>query len=227
MRICERYAVSPMTIFARPNAASYPGCESICLYGATLRRRSVQFALMVCLLAGCASQSPVKSVEMLDERTGMTMGALLQPMAFVETGIYDLLVPDKQPSIVYIGPVEWDRSGDFTYLLWVQVAPGVGGHRLDDIRTRGAVNLQLDDGLVALSALELPAVASSPYRPMAPVGQTAYFSIDVALLKRMAASQRLALNVRAGDLTMVDFIPMQETRAALKQFMIDRGIAHD
>ncbi len=157
----------------------------------------------------------------------MTMGALLQPMAFVETGIYDLLVPDKQPSIVYIGPVEWDRSGDFTYLLWVQVAPGVGGHRLDDIRTRGAVNLQLDDGLVALSALELPAVASSPYRPMAPVGQTAYFSIDVALLKRMAASQRLALNVRAGDLTMVDFIPMQETRAALKQFMIDRGIAHD
>jgi hypothetical protein len=24
-----------------------------------------------------------------------------------------------------------------------------------------------------------------------------------------------------------DFIPMQETRAALKQFMIDRGIAHD
>ncbi len=157
----------------------------------------------------------------------MTMGALLQPMAFVETGIYDLLVPDKQPSIVYIGPVEWDRSGDFTYLLWVQVAPGVGGHRLDDIRTRGAVNLQLDDGLVALSALELPVVASSPYRPMAPVGQTAYFAIDVALLKRMAASQRLALNVRAGDLTMVDFIPMQETRAALTQFMIDRGIAHD
>lgn len=157
----------------------------------------------------------------------MTMGALLQPMAFIETGIYDLLVPDKQPSIVYIGPVEWDRSGDFTYVLWVQVAPGVGGHRLDDIRTRGAVNLKLDDGPVALSALELTVVASSPYRPMAPVGQTAYFSIDVALLKRMAASQRLALNIRAGDLTMVDFIPTQETRAALKQFVTDRGIASD
>jgi hypothetical protein len=192
-----------------------------------VRLRSIQFALIVSLLAGCASQSPVKSVEMLDERTGMTMGALLQPMAFIETGIYDLLVPDKQPSIVYIGPVEWDRSGDFTYLLWVQVAPGVGGHRLDDIRARGAVNLKLDDGPVALSALELPVVASSPYRPMAPVGQTAYFSIDVALLKRMAASQRLALNLRAGDLTTVDFIPTQETCAALKQFVIDRGIAND
>jgi hypothetical protein len=65
--------------------------------------RSIRFALIVTLLAGCASQSPVKSVEVLDERTGMTMGALLQPMAFIETGIYDLLVPDKQPSIVYIG----------------------------------------------------------------------------------------------------------------------------
>jgi hypothetical protein len=193
----------------------------------SLRLRSVQFALVVCLLSGCASQTSVKSVEMLDERTGMTMGALLQPMAFIETGIYDLLVPDKQPSIVYVGPVEWDRSGDFTYLLWVQVAPGVGGHGLDDIRARGAVNLKLDDGPVTLSALELPVVASSPYRPMAPVGQTAYFSIDVALLKRMAASQRLAVNIRAGDLTMIDFIPTQQTRATLKKFMIERGISYD
>ena len=123
--------------------------------------------------------------------------------------------------------MEWDRSGDFTYLLWVQVAPGIGGHRLDDIRARGAVNLKLDDGPVVLSALEQPVAASSPYRAMVPEGQTAYFSINVALLKRMAASQKLALNVRAGDLTMVDFIPTQETRAALKQFVIDRGIAND
>jgi hypothetical protein len=194
---------------------------------ASRRLRSFQFTLIVGLLAGCVSQSPVKSVEMLDQRTGLTMGALIQPMAFIETGIYDLLVPDKQPSIVYVGPVEWDRSGDFSYLLWVQVAPGVGGHRLDDIRARGAVNLKLDDGSVVLSALELPVVPSSPYRPMPPVGQTAYFSIDVPLLKRMAASHRLALNVRAGDLTMVDFIATQETRIALKQFMLDRGIAHD
>jgi hypothetical protein len=195
-------------------------------YKALLRLRPIRFALIASLSAGCASQSPVKSVEMLDQRTGMTMGALLQPMAFIETGIYDLLVPDKQPSMVYIGPVEWDRSGNFSYLLWVQVAPGVGGHRLDDIRARGAVNLKLDDGPVALSALELPVVPTSPYRPMTPVGQTAYFPVDVALLKRMAASRKLALNVRAGDLTMVDFIPTQETRAALKQFVIDRGIAN-
>jgi hypothetical protein len=193
----------------------------------SLRLCAVPLTLIACLLAGGASQSAVKSVEMLDETTGMTLGALSRPMGFIETGINDLLVPDKQPSIVYIGPVEWDRSGDFSYFLWLQVAPGVGGHRLDDIRARGAVNLQLDDGLVELSALDVQVVASSPYRLIAPVGQTAYFPIDVALLKRMAASRRLTLNVRAGDLTMVDFIPLQETRAALKQFIIDRGIAND
>jgi hypothetical protein len=188
--------------------------------------RSLQFVLMASVLAGCASPSAVKSVEMLDPRTGITIGALLQPMAFTETGTYDLLVPDKQPSVVYIGPVEWDRSGESTYFLWVQVAPGVDSHRLDDIHAHGAVNLSLDDGPVALSAMEITHVVSSPYRPVPPVGQTAYFSLDVALLKRMAASQRLVLNLRAADLTTIDFIPTQETRAALEQFVIDRGIGH-
>ncbi|MDB6085327.1 MAG: hypothetical protein JWN43_3208 [Gammaproteobacteria bacterium] len=63
---------------------------------AFVRLRAIQFTLFAGLLAGCASQSPVKSVEMLDEKSGMTMGALLQPMAFIETGISDLLVPPSE-----------------------------------------------------------------------------------------------------------------------------------
>lgn len=188
-------------------------------------QRAVQCAAIIVLLTGCANEPPVKSVEMLDETTGMTLGALPEPMAFIETGIYDLLVPDKQPSILYVGPVEWDRSGVYGYLLWVQVAPGVDGHRLDDIRTRGAVNLILDDGPVTLSVVEWP--AGNPYPAITPQGQTAFFSIDIPLLKRMAASRRIALNVRAGDLTMVDFAPLQETRTALQQFIVDRDIAEN
>ncbi|MDB6085326.1 MAG: hypothetical protein JWN43_3207 [Gammaproteobacteria bacterium] len=80
---------------------------------------------------------------------------------------------------------------------------------------------------MALSALGEPVATGSPYRPVTPVGQIAYFSIDVALLKRMAVSRTLALRIRAGDLSMVSFIPTQATRAALKQFMIDRGISYD
>jgi hypothetical protein len=177
--------------------------------------------MVVCLGTGCATQ---KSVERLDERTGMTTASMAQPLGFVETGIFDLLGPDKQPSLVYLGPVEWDRTGDYIYLLWVQVAPGVGGHKLDDIRAKGAFSLKLDDGSVALSALDIPVETRSPYRPIAPAAQTAYFSIDVPLLKRMAASRKLALALRAADLTTVDFAPMQETRAALNQFVVDRGL---
>jgi hypothetical protein len=43
-------------------------------------------------------------VEVLDEQTGITMAALSRPLAFSETGIYDVLVPDKQPSMVFMGP---------------------------------------------------------------------------------------------------------------------------
>ncbi len=43
-------------------------------------------------------------MEVLDEQTGITMAALSRPLAFSETGIYDVLVPDKQPSMVFMGP---------------------------------------------------------------------------------------------------------------------------
>jgi hypothetical protein len=188
------------------------------------RRRSLGGGLIACLLLGCAGQPRVKSVEMLDEQTGVTMAALLRPLAFSETGIYDVLAPDKQPSMVYMGPLELDRTGDFTYVLWVQVSQGVGGHSLDDIRARGALNLELHDGTVTLAALDQVAVAANPYQRVAPAGKTAYFAIDVALLKRMAASRTLKLNLRAGDLTMVDFVPLQDTQAVLTQFMVDRHI---
>jgi len=188
------------------------------------RLRSLLLLFMACVAAGCSGSSDIKSVEMLDQRSGVTIAALPQPMAFTETGIYDLLAPDKQPSVVYLGPVEWDRSGDYTYLLWVQVVPGVGGHALDDIRSRGTINMKLDDGTVELSPWESPSGVTSPYRPIDPVGQTAYFAMNAALLQRMAASDSLVLTLRAADLSTVDFIPTQDTKSALQQFVTDRGV---
>jgi hypothetical protein len=183
---------------------------------------------LACLLVGCAGHFPVESLERQDERTGITIATLAQPLAFIETGIYDPLIPDqKQPIMIYMGPVAWDTMGEYSYLLWFQVAPGVGGHRLDDIRSHGAVILQLDDGAVELSVLKIPTKASDPYSPILPVGEKAYFPINVALLKRMAASQRISLTIRAADLTMVDFKPLQEARAALEKFVTDEGAVDD
>jgi hypothetical protein len=183
-------------------------------------------AIFFLLLAGCAAQARLGSVDVFDESTGMTAGALPAPIAFMETGMFeDLANPaPKQASMAYLGPVEWDRSGEIKYMLWVQVAPGVGGHRLDDLRTPGSVNLRLDDGSMHLSAADLAKVTSHPYQSREPVGQAAYFAVDAAMLKRMADSQKIVLTLRAADLSEVDFVPTHESRDALQLFIRDRGI---
>jgi hypothetical protein len=195
------------------------------LHPSLVRLGAIQCALIAGLLVGCAGQAPVESVERQDERTGITVATLAQPLTFTETGIYDPLAPDQaQATMIYLGPVAWDRMGNYSYLLWVQLAPGVGGHRIDDIRARGAIRLQLDDGPVELTALTMPTKVGDPYPPIAPVGETAYFTADGALLRRMAASRRISLKIRAADLTPVDFLPLQETRGAFEKFVIDQDL---
>lgn len=189
--------------------------------------RSCLAIAIVIVTSGCASQSSVKTLEVLDESTGMTVVSLAEPISFTESVIVDPLATDMQPSRIHMGPVEWDRSGDFSYLLWVQVSPGVDGHRLDDLRERGAVTLTLDDGAVALSPLDVEKAPANPYRLTPPVGQTVYFRLDVQLLKRMATTRKIGLKFRGADLTMVDFVSNDETQTVFNQFMAERNIAAD
>jgi hypothetical protein len=174
------------------------------------------------LLAGCASMKPA---ETLDERTGTTVGALQDPIEFVETAQNAALV-GKRTSFAYLGPLEWDRSGDITYGLWLHVAPG-NDKPVGDIRSEGSVRLNLDDGSVVLSPIDTSVVGVGPYRPIAAWGQTAYFQLDVTVLKRMAASQKLDLNFRAPDESLVEFLPSHDTRTTLTQFLHARGITAD
>ena len=176
------------------------------------------------LLAGCASDKPA---EVLDERTGTTVGALEDPIEFVETAQNAaLVVGGKRTSFAYLGPLEWDRSGEITYGLWLHVAPG-NDKPVGDIRSEGSVRLDLDDGSVVLSPIDASISGVGPYRPVAAWGQTAYFRLDVAMLKRMAASQKLDLNFRAPDESLVEFLPSRDTRTTLTQFLHARGITGD
>src|SRR6202030_4584509 len=93
-----------------------------------------------------------------------------------------------------------------------------------DIRAEGSVRLNLDDGSVGLSPLDASIAGVGPYRPIAAWGQTAYFQLDVAMLKRMAASQKLDLSFRAPDESLVQFLPSHDTRTTLTQFLHARGI---
>jgi hypothetical protein len=177
-------------------------------------------------LAGCAGQSAIKPAEVLDERTGMTVGALQEPIEFVEKAQNAALSNSKRISFAYLGPVEWDRMGEITYGLWVHVAPG-NDRQVGNIRARGAVTLNLDDGPMVLTPMDMPGEGHGPYKPVVSWGQTSYFEFNAAMLKRLAASQKLLLNFHAVDNSMIEFLPSHETRNTLSEFARTRGITDD
>jgi hypothetical protein len=182
--------------------------------------------LLVGLMAGCASQPSTKPVEILDERTAVTFGALKKPIELLPSAQDAVLILRKRTTFAYLGPVEWNRSGAVSYGLWIHIAPG-NDRQPGDIHASSAAALILDDGPLGLSLIEAPKLGREPYRPVASWGQTAYFGLDVGTLRRMAASSKLELDVRAADGSTLSFSPTVDTRAVLKQYMQDRGITGD
>jgi hypothetical protein len=186
----------------------------------------IALILLVGLTAGCASQSSTKPVEVLDERSAVTYGALKEPIELLPSAQNGGLILRKRATFAYLGPVEWNRSGALSYGLWIHIAPG-NDRQASDIRASAAAALTLDDGALELSPMTAPKLGREPYRPVASWGQTAYFDLDVGTLKRMAASSKLELEVRAADGSTISFTPTVDTRAVLTQYMKDRGITGD
>ncbi len=179
------------------------------------------------ILLGLGACSSIKPAELLDERTGMTVGALAEPIELVESAHNAALVGGKRVSFAYLGPVEWDRSGELTYALWIHVAPG-NDKPIGPLASKNAVIMALDSGTVTLSPVEDPiGGGGGPYHPVAPWGQTGYFALDATLLKRMAASATLELEFRGLDDGRVDFKAGQDTRSTLTDFLRARGITDD
>jgi hypothetical protein len=191
-----------------------------------MRRLSIPAVFVLALLAGCAGQSSVKPVESLDERTGVTVGALKQPIELVPSAQFAAQNSRQRLIFAYLGPVEWNQSGTLSYGLWIHIAPG-NGVQPRDIRTPGALTLILDDGSLALSPVETPPLGRDPYQPVASWGQTGYYNLSVDALRRMAASQKLELDVRAADGSVIGFAPTLDTHAALTEYLRDRGITAD
>ncbi len=81
---------------------------------------------------------------------------------------------------------------------------------------------------VALSVVEMPTLGHDPYPPVVSWGQTAYFDLTVDTLKKMAASQKMELDVRATDgNNTLQFFASHDTRAALAAYVHGRGITDD
>ena len=178
------------------------------------------------LAAGCAGKSATKPVEVLDEHTGMTVGSLKEPIELTPSAQGAAANYGKRTTFAYLGPLEWDRMGTIGYGLWVHVAPG-GDPQPVNIRAPGAVTLFLDDGPIGLSPIDVPPLGFEPYRPVVSWGQTGYFDLSVEVLRKMAASEKLELDVRASNDSTMSFFPTRDSRPALQQYLRDRGITAD
>jgi hypothetical protein len=195
-----------------------------------MRRLWIPASLGIVLLGACAPPSSIKPVEYLDDRTAMTVGSLKEPIELVPSlhqgGLHLLGNLGKKVSFAYLGPVEWDRSGSIVYGLWVHIAPG-NDRPIVDIRSPSALTLVLDGATRALTPIDAPQLGRGAYQPVASWGQTAYFELTAEMLKQMASSEKLALNVRATDDTIVNFAATGDTRATLAAYVHSRGIIDD
>jgi hypothetical protein len=191
-----------------------------------MRIPMISVILLAGLAAACMSSSSTKPVETLDERTGMTVGALKEPIELVPSAQDAALVPGKHLSFAYLGPVEWNRSGALSYGLWVHIAPGTD-LQPGDIRAPAALTLILDDGPLGLARIEAPRLGMDPYRQVVSWGQTAYFGLDAESLRRMAASRKLELEVRAAGGSSMTFLPTRDTGDILSRYLRSRGITGD
>ncbi|MEA3161136.1 MAG: hypothetical protein QOD95_2684 [Gammaproteobacteria bacterium] len=197
-----------------------------------MRQLCIPGGLILVLLSACASQPSSKSVEYLDDRTAMTVGSLKEPIELVpnlrQSGGLPVLgsLVGKKISFAYLGPVEWDRSGAIVYGLWIHIAPG-NDRPIADIRSPTALTLVLDGGTRVLTPIDAPQLGRGAYQAAASWGQTAYFELTVEMLKQMAASVKLELNVRAADDSIVNFIAGGDTRETLTDYLHSRGITDD
>jgi hypothetical protein len=198
--------------------------------------------LLLGLMAGCASRSagqPAdpfaspfaaksvgKSIEVLDERTGMTLATLKEPIELLPNVQNTVLGFGKRSSFAYLGPVEWNRMGTISYGLWIHIAPG-SDRQAGDIHTPGAVALILDDGPLTLSPIPAPGFGRDAYPQVVGWGQMAYFDLTVEMLRHIAASRKIELDVHAVDESIIDFTCAKDVRATLTAYMTGRGITAD
>lgn len=164
------------------------------------------------LLVGCAaapsSGEPV--VERLDDRTAVTVVTLPAPLLYARTGAGTALVP---ASDIAIGPVEVNRMGERSYLLWTSLV----GYDGPPLRLR-LVATQLVVEPTPLVAPRLP-FTLSPYRSSGAGAGDQYYAISRADLKRLEGRADLAVEIAASDGGWVRFEPWEPTAAALDAFI--------
>jgi hypothetical protein len=187
-------------------------------------RRIIAALFGLALGGGCTHQALIESNERLDERSGISVAVLHEPIEFVESAGLGI---GGRNSFAYLGPVEWDRMGEIRYGLWVHLAPG-NGRKIADIKTPAAVRVVFDDGAWTLTPLEdAPKLGQEPYQTQVTWGQAGYFALDVDSLKRLAGNRIVSMDFLAEDGAAAHFEPGSDTRATFAQYLKANHITAD
>jgi len=125
--------------------------------------------LLLGLNLGCAGHSSVKSVELLDARTGVTVAVLKTPIELLPNAQYAAQIPPKRLKLCLPGSGRMESQRHLSYGLWIHIAPGNDGPP-GDLDAAAALTLMLDDGPLALSRMEAPMLGRPPYQSVAFLG---------------------------------------------------------
>lgn len=178
--------------------------------------------LGICFGPGCANHA-VRPVEVLDQRTGVTVSVLEKPVEFVQIAGVPF---GKRANFAYLGPVEWNRMGEYSYGLWLHVAPGDDA-QIADIHAPSAVTLLLDGIPWVLEPAEPPGLVGDAYRPVVSWGQTGYFDLTAQRLLRLAGASQIELQCRGADGSVIALRPGRDAQAQLSGYVRGRHLSAD
>ena len=177
--------------------------------------------LATAVVTGCASVPQDKPLrERLDDATGATVTTLERPMAFYRER--PMLAANAR-DYIYIGPVEVNRSGELTYMLWATYASTIDRGRGSGLRVPARAYLMLDGTPLELTAANRPAhrrQALGEWLYVAPIvgGNRVLYDLTRAQVVAITSASDLGLVTEQEDGATAEFEAWRDSTAELARF---------
>lgn len=177
--------------------------------------------LATAVVTGCASVPQDKPLrERLDDNTGATMTTLERPMAFYRE---QPMLAANARDYVYLGPVEVNRSGELTYMLWAAYASTIDRGRGSGLRVPTRAYLMLDGAPLELIAADRPAhrrEALGEWLYDSPIvgGNRVLYEVTRAQVVAITNARQLRLVTEEDGGAIAEFEPWRESTSEFGRF---------
>lgn len=180
-------------------------------------RRNPASLVVVLLIAGCATAPSSQPLpQWLDRNTGATVTTLPEPLSFFHSR--PMLAANAR-DYVYAGPVEVNRTGERTYLLWVAYCSTIDriGIPVDRVPASGYLVL---DGVPMdlIHARQAPEMARPVYEPAVAGGEFVMYRLTRAQLLAIADASEISFLAQFGDGEVTEFLPWRPAKSDFRRF---------